>query len=563
MLSDKVRNNTKPLIKTKMLTFVIIYSLLVEISTLFLTFITLFRENTQYIILMISVICLLLPALRLIDNERKYVDLFLFILIVYHNTLLSFPLPRVYIHEGGVGLAKLVLEGRWDPDNPPNPIYGPFPMFGGLTVILSIVASIPAINPLSGWIVSLTLIFAFDLTIYYFTFKLTKNRVAGLFAILLLSLTPPTNLVKHIPKWTGMLLVLISISALIKVFTGKRIEHSCLAILSYIAAIFYHPSAIIGILLLSSIIIVSYFANYIVEGEWERFSKNKLLRILLISFTLITLVRAMCTSGYLEVALPPLEQFILTAFGYTSAVEAYTPVYEQKVRWINSLAWSNLPSLASAYIIYRLLKKKYVERPLLLFIFITGAGFSFIGWLFAISKAVYASYRAATYVAFALLAPIAATGALKIVKSFKALSLVLTTLIVISSGLALTDPMLSPIKYAQIGAQDIPANEYDYIEARFLINVLPQDRQLLVPSEISSCLSYLTVTEGKPSLSYYKPGGAGYLRLLLDDIIYNKRLVPDIIYIWSPRWYPEITVHLNEQINVYYDSGRHVVFDKV
>jgi len=563
ILSERGEKCEKPA-NNPILGIITVFLIQTEVLTLFLLHNPLYRTTLSYKALTICIGCSMLIVLRSISRNNRQVT-GLSLIIMYHIILIYNPPPRIFLHEGGIALTKLFLEGRWDPNNPVNPIYGPFPMLLGLYVILSEILYIPITSPMSGWIISRLLIVIFDLALYRLIYQITNNRVAGVLAIFLFALTPPTNLLKHVPKWTAILLVLISISALINAFKRKHpISNHIMAIVSYSAAIFYHPASIICLLLLLCIIVVSNIMKRVsVEDIWKKFSKDKLFYTVSLLFAVITLVRSIYSKGYLEIALPPLRNFILTAWGYSPA-ETYTPVYEQSVSWINAYAWSTVVAMASAYIIYSLLKKTQMNNSLLLFMYSAGSVFIFIGWLFAVSKAVYGSFRAATYVAFTFLVPCATVTGEKILKSSKILSFIFIVLIVSSTGVALTDPMLSPLQYVKSGAQDIPANENDYVEACFLIEILPRNKSILVPSEISSCFGYLTVAKGEPELLYYKPGGAENLRQIINEAIYNKRLVSGVLYIWPERWHPSIVTQLDDVlVNVYYSSERHVIFEKI
>jgi hypothetical protein len=554
--TDAAPKSANPTLQ-KVLIFVI---LCFEVISIVFMFNYPFKETLYYSGLMLTIPCMLLLLIKSLNG--KFVVILLSLVLVFHFILLYEPLTSIFINEGGTNLANLVKTSHWDTSNSINSIYGPFPMYLGLDVMFSTITNISYISPLTGSILSVCLIFAFDLVLYCLTYQITKNPAVGVFAVLLFCLTPPANLTLHMPKWTGILLMLISISALLKVLETKQSKYCLVIILSYAAAIFYHPSAFIGTILLTSIILTSYLAGYIGHKKtWVFFSKNGFLLTTLLLFIVISATRAMYTEGYLNTSLSPLQHFIFTMFGETPTLE-FIPVYETSVNWYNSYAWVIVPAMSTAFITYALLKRKCSEKPLLLFLYISGIFFILTGWLFGVTHAVYGSFRGATYPAFALLAPVAAFLAWKVLSSSKTKSYLLIALIVVSTGVALTDPMISRVTYAKTGAQDIATNEYDYAEALLLIDILPQNKSLLAPSELQSSFGYLTVLNGKPSFFYIGTGGAERLRQTINSVAENKSLVSEVVYIWPPRWGSELVQNISDVTNQYYDSGRFVIFEE-
>jgi len=467
-------------------------------------------------------------------------------------------------------MAKLILEGHWDPNwHLLHSTYDPLPMDLGLFGTVSMVTSIPYISQLNNWAIYLPFIIAYDLVLYSLTKRVTDSRVAGVIAIFILASTPPANIISHGTKWIGNMFVLISALALIKAFDGpSSISNITVANLSYGAAILFHPSSVIGVFLPLGVVVVSYLANQAVKRKvWTKLFRSRLFRMTFILFTVITLTRGLYTAGYLEDVLPALKNFALTAFGYSTPIESYTPVYEQAVSPVNAYAWSTPVAMASALVIYSLLKRRAAGGAFTLVMSFVGGVFASLGLLVAVAKS--GGFQGAMYPAFTLLIPAATVVGERVLRSSRTIAIAIMVLMVLSVGVAVTDPMMSPQRYRETGAGDVPPKMEDLLEARFMADVIPSDditeapvgTLLVAPYEITASFLYLSVAEGRTPYRYYT-GSADLNRIVINSVVHDKALLPSrVMYIWPQRWLPDIKSHLADvPINVLYDSDRYVIF---
>jgi len=167
------------------------------------------------------------------------------------------------------------------------------------------------------------------------------------------------------------------------------------------------------------------------------------------------------------------------------------------------------------------------------------------------------------YPAFVFLIPAAAVVGGRAFRFSRTIVATIMILMILFVGIALTDPMLSPQRYRETGAGNISPMMEDYLEARFLVDAIPSDKNLMAPYEIRSCFAYLGVAEGKPPHSYYTSSG-DMTRIIIDRVVHDKELLLDATYIWHERWLPNIKSHLFDvPVNAYYDSGRYVIFESL
>jgi len=257
---------------------------------------------------------------------------------------------------------------------------------------------------------------------------------------------------------------------------------------------------------------------------------------------------------------PSLHAFLSTAFGYATPQESFIPIYDQSVSPINALAWAMPVAMASAIALYSVLKRKAMGGNFALIMSFLAVAFIFLGYLSAAVKA--GGFQGAMYPAFAFLIPSAAALGVRLLKSSKMLAVILLVSVVICAGIASTDPTLSSERYRRTGAGDIDTKVGDYITAVFLTDRIPPSRCLFMPYEIASSFEYLTVaTNASPHPRY--TSSADIERIEVDRVVTDKELLPDMIYIWPERWLPNVNSHLdNSSVNIYFDSTRHVVFER-
>lgn len=561
MLSERIAKKRGKLTHSTTLSIVVVSLFFVEALTISLLHTPSFRTTLTYFILLPLIAGLLLSALHLSPSSNKMQALILVSAIVYHIALFYSPPFGVGLGERTVAGVKLLQEGHWNTDwRFLDPVYDPFPLDVCFYSIISMITSIPYINQLNGLVIWISSVIVFDLILYILVKRITGSWTIGVFAIFISELTPPLVPV-HEAKYPATLLVLISALALIKAFDGSSpISNIIMANVSYVAAIFFHPSAAIGAFLPLGVVIVSYFAKQAVKGgTWTKLFGSRLFRTAFTLFGVVTLSRAIYTAGYLEGIIPALKDFVLVMFGYSPPSEAYMPVYEQAVSPVNAYAWSTPVAMASALVIYSLLKRKVVGGAFTLVMCFVGAGFTFLGFLVAVAKA--GGFQGTMYPAFVFLIPAAAVVGERSLRSSRTIAVGVMILMVLFVGIALTDPMLHPQRYGETGAGNIAPKMEDYVEARFLVEAIPSGKSLMAPYEIGSFFSYLLVAEGKPSHRYYT-SSADLQRIITDRVVHDKELLLSVMYIWPQRWLPNIKSHLVDvPVNAYYDSGRYVIFE--
>lgn len=546
---------------TGILNRLVTYSLFLEVPTLFLLNAPAFRDTSIFSILIILITCLLLWSFQYASNIGNSKVLFI-PLIIFHLILNYSPPLGLNIAEGGSTTITLFLKGRWDTTWAlSNPVYNPFPMFLSIFNSIIEVTAIPFLSVAGFWLISLALVPAYDIILYSLTKRLANSHTAGLFAIFLFAMLPPANLSLHLAKWIASLLVLISILALIKVYDRSHpLPNTIIAGIGFGAAILFHTSAIIGAFTPLSIVVISYILKRIKIAYLSLF-ENRFFTIWFVFFILLAFTRMIYTQGYLDnITLPALASFILTMIGSPPATEN-VPVYDQAVNPINAYAWSTMLAMASALIIFSLLKKRKIGDFLIFPIYFVGASFIGLGLLFAISGATYSSVRAAMYPAYAFVAPAAAVVGEKIYKASRSQLLVFMVLIILLIASALSDPMFSYQKYQEAGAQDIAPTIDDYTVALFLVDVVPTRKTLMTSYAIISSFGYLEVIHGKPTHKYYSTP-AGSTREIVSAVVENKELVNNVIYIWPQLWHKDILSELTDvPINIYSNSGTFAVFE--
>lgn len=564
ILSEKTGGRSRERVSSARLGTVAIASLFsLEALVIFLLNFRGFKENLTYSVFLMVIAGLLLCTLRSSPSFRRLQPLLLAAAVLCHLTLV-YQLPSgLSIHERAAAMAKLTLSGYWDPSCfSSHSVYSPVPLDLELLSTLSIVTSISTIDSLKDLIMLLISIVAYDVFVYTLTKRVTQSEVAGIFALIVLASTPPANFVFHESKWVASLLVLVSALALVKAFDGvSRLGNIAIANVSYVAAVFFHPSAAIGGFLPLTIVATSYVARGVLKNKgWAKLSESGVFRATAALFLTVTLARAIYTAGYLEAILPSLNSFVSAALGQSPASETYTTVYERSVSPINAFAWAAPVSMAFALVLYSLFRRKAVAGNFTLAMSFLGMVFIFLGYLAAALRA--GGFQGAMYPAFVFLVPSGAALGQRVLGSSKILAAILLVTLVLSTGIASTDPRFSAERYRMTGAGDVDTKPEDYATALFLTDRISADKSLFVPYEIISSFEYLTVVAGAPSHRVYT-SSADLQRVEIDRVVIDRNLLDGVMYIWPERWLPNVSPHLgNTSVNVYFDSSRHVVFEK-
>jgi len=344
-------------------------------------------------------------------------------------------------------------------------------------------------------------------------------------------------------------------------FTGSpSIPNVIVANVSYVAAIFTHATATLGIFLILGVLAVSYFTSRPKKAEAEKLFKSPLLHTVLVTLILITLTWWIYSAGVMENLIDTIKAFTMELLGYHPEWigAQYSSLYDQFVSPIHAYAWSTPVSMASALAVYYLIIQKTsrsTRNVLTLAMYICGSAFLMTGFVGGIFTAHIGFQRYLGSPGFIFLIPVAAIVAKKALESSKVLGVIIIALIVLQCGVAVTDPKISPQLYEEMKSVD-PAGTEDYLEANFLSSVIPTDNQLMATYEVLVAFNYLEVVHGKAFSRY--AGSLKVHRIMVDRLIEDKEALPGLVYIWSPEIRPLLA---NVSVDILYDSGRNIVLE--
>jgi hypothetical protein len=525
-------------------------------TVIMLEILSLFKVAIIQFVLPLIVVGLILYLLRASLNSKSRNCLLLSLAILYHIILVYNPPSSVNIYERTNQMILIANEGRWNPNWETHPIYRPFPMALYIFYVTSTMLGIDLIN-FNSWIIYLPFIVAYDLIIFALTKRVTDNYMAGLLAIFILATTPPANITLHPAKWFGNLLVLIFVFTLVRVLKDPAtLSYKIIIVVSYLVAIFMHPSAILGIFVLLSILVVRYLNTTIGRNDTKAFFGSTLLCILTVLLFTVTLTRIIYTARYMKVIADLARSLLTSVFGM-GVTDHYTSPFQQTVNPIQAYSWSIPISMASALIAYNFIKGKIRSLLLLLSIYLAGMIFLLIGYLFG------GNASDAMYVGFPLLMPVSAVLGLKVLKAPKPLSVIFIILMILFTEITLNDPMINREAYKKTGATDIEGGLEDFLVAKSLANILPSGESLYVPYEIRSSLSCLSA-KSMTDLKYYNIATTSEKERQIIEMVRNKELLSNVTYIWVERLLPDVRSYLNDVlINIFYDSSKYTIFRKL
>ncbi|HKZ95145.1 MAG TPA: hypothetical protein VJ249_11295 [Candidatus Bathyarchaeia archaeon] len=507
-----------------------------------------------------SVTFLLLLALALSPDSKRV--LMLFAVIFFHLIILSRLLPTfgIMIDERTAAMAKLVQTGHWDTDwRLLNPYYNPFPMDLGLFSMVSNMTSIGWMDRLNVWFVDIFFTLAYDLMIYSLIRRLGGNWRIGVIGILLIAFTPPL-IVNATAQGLASFFLLMLMILLFPMHFVPTASNIVLVNLSYVAAIFTHGTSAISILLLSSMLAVSYLMYKIGKTKGRSLHKDTILRMTFVTIVVITMLRWIHVSG-INIILDPIKSVIVDLLGYSSSEwigRQYVPLYDQYVSPINAFAWSMPISMALTYTLYHLTRRQYLTRKkvlLTLSMCVGGGGALVAGFIGGVSSSYAGLQRYMGYSSLLLFIPAAAIVGMKALNSSgKKITLLFITLMILFSGIGISDPSLSPQLYKEMKTVSRGGIE-DYLEVSQLYDTISSDMKVVGTYEVMASLDYFSATREKIIHPYV--GSMKGIRLLIDKVIEEREVVADVVYIWSYDIETNIT---NMPVNIVYSSGRHLAF---
>lgn len=560
MLSEKSARQHAKSVGNTALVIVVASLFLLDATTIFLLNTSSFRDTPTYYVLILLNAGLLLCAVRLSPSSKKMRMLILLSAIAYDIALVYYPPSGLGMGERTTAGIEIMQKGYRSDDPTVAGAYNPFPLDVGLRCVFSMITSFPYISRLNNFIIGLCHVMALDLVLYALVRRITRSWSVGVFAVLISALTP-TLIPTHEAKHPAMLLFLVAALALVKAFEGLSYVANIIVInVTYVVAIFFHPSAAIGGFLPLGIIAVGYVAKKALEKEvWERVLRSGLFRATAALLVTVTFARAIYTAGYLESILPAFNEFVMTAIGASSPSEPSLPVYEQSVSPLNAYAWATPVAMASALVIYSFLRRRSVGGAFPLAMYFVGAAFLLIGFLAATLRA--GAFHGAMYPASVFLVPAAAILGWKVLRSRRVLAVATIVLFAAFAGVAVTDPALSRQRYKEALAGDIAPEIQDYSKSLFLTDVIPSGKSLIAPYEIVSCIDYLAIAENKPSHAYYTTSAKIIRDTLIKPLVDKKEARAGLMYVWPYRWFQDGKSCLGEMpVDVFFDDGNHVVF---
>jgi len=524
-----------------------------------------FKDSLLYSLLFPFTVLLMLYMLRSIDVRTSMwtKKVMLFLVILLHVIIVYNPCYGISIDERHPALARMAIEGFYDTNRPLlNPVYNPLPMDLSLFLVLFYVPGFSPIHGITQWLVSFFMILTIDLILYSLVIKLTEEWISGILAILILAITPPLNFLEHYCKLAGMMLVLISIFIVIKIFKDRTLLIAILTLVaSYIAAIFYHPTAGLELFALFGILLGSLFLKSF-NDEAKAVLKNPLFRALLVYLSIITLARWIYGGGF-ELLVCSMKNYIVSMFQWKEE-EKLVPLYERAgVNPIQSFAWSTPAAMAGSLILYTLLKKEIWYSVLIPSLAMGGAFFLSIGLVGAYTRS--GGFYASMYPGFILLMPAAALVTFKALRSpLKLIALSLILLVTISASVAIKDPMLMRVYIFQkepgviIGGGYFPVKEKELTIARSLLLFAPADK--IIKTSFGPAFLYIN-PYGNIEAFVGFPGDPKYERdyrlLLQGRIKYNTIYVINVIQLPKTLLYTEIN---GISINLIYNANQYITF---
>ena len=513
-----------------------------------------------------SITVLLLLALWFSPNSKK--GLVLFAVIFFHLIVLSRLLPSfgIMIDERTAAMAKLAQAGYWDTRwRLLNPYYDPFPIDLGLFYMVSQITSIGWMDQLDVWFVDIFFTVAYDLVIYSLIKRLSRNWRIGVFGILIIAFTPPliVNATAQGLASFFLLMLMFLFFPMHNALTASNARRARIVLvdLCYIAAIFTHGTSAVAILLLLSMLGVSYLLWKSGKAKERQIHKDTTLRMTFVIMMVITLVRWIHVSG-INIILNPLKSVIVDLLGYSSAEwigRQYVPLYDQYVSPINAFAWSMPISMALAYTLYYLGHRQHstqTEVILTLSMCVGGGGTLLAGFIGGVSSSYAGLQQYLGYSSLLLFIPAAAIVGVKALNSScNKIAGLFIALMILFSGIGMSDPSLSPQLYEEMRTVSRGGIE-EYLEVSQLYDIVSVDRRIVGTYEILASFAYFSSIQEKVIHPY--TGSMKGHRIMIDRVIEEKEVVSGTIYVWSHDIEPALNTM---PVNIIYCSGRHLAFE--
>lgn len=495
-------------------------------------------------------------------SKHSHKGLLLFLVLLLHIIIVYQPPFGIAINERSVALAQTAIEGHYNTSHPLlHPTYNPFPMDIGLLLTLTNIAGLSPISKVSGTIFSLSILLVIDLMLFSLVRRLTGRWTPGILAVLLFAMTPPVNFIEHHCKLAALMLVFIASFMLTWAFKRRGQAKRATATLAYIGGIFYHATAGLGMFLLAGILASGgVLKRFIKERDWEYIYRSKLFRLSLVSFIVYTLVRWLYGGGFEEIV-PTLHGYVLQMLQWKEKAGEAAPLYDRAgVNSVQAYAWATPVAMASALILYILIKRRSPCDALIPSLAVGSGTFLLIGFTSAYLRS---GFGASMYPGFGLLMPAAAITLYKTLRSNRFVIVILViALVMLSAVVAVRDPMLSPKGWAtelkgvpQVGEEQLSI-------ASTLVSIAPQNKKKVIAGEVVKPLRYLNLNTKAREFRYNPQDPSAYIQ---DFLVLQGRLKSDVLYILrSEQIFPYMSGGElgGTQINIIFNSERYIGFTK-
>ena len=463
-------------------------SLILSAIGLSLTLLTDFRETIPYYIIITIV-----PILNVIAIIHRPSSSILTSFILWHLMMLwsRIPLTGIALGEGARMIREMALNDHWHFKWAHNPSYNPLPTIAFIQATLSRITSLEWYSWYLGSIVFLTWAIAYDLAVYLLTQSLTNDRRAALLAIPLIAITPEVAIHQHPYQWSGNMLVLLATLMLIKLMSRRNtLSNSLIIALCFTGAILAHATGIAFLFILIALVLTKVLTPLLrkirlnIVRTIPRLSG--VVPKVAIIIIVILFIRAAYTYGYTEYIVPTLRgaiygliDFLKGFFTPTEETELsevyHIPLYERAgVPFIQAYAWSFAAALATAYILYSIIKRQINTLHISLYLTVMLIlAIAFIGYALIKERYFYTLNRT-TYVFIPFLLPLAALTLRKTLtlntRKLWIITIASLILFTFTTPIAAQDPNISPIQYAKIRrSEPVQLTSEDLVSVKFIL----------------------------------------------------------------------------------------------
>jgi len=515
-----------------------------------------------FLLYSVTVLLLLFATMGPSRSNKTYL---LVLVMLLHVVALSMLFPRIgiMITERSPAFLQLREAKSWNPEwRLLDSYYNPFPMDLGLFYTFEVITSINYIDLFSKWIIFLSFLIAYDVTLFSLAKKVGGSWIVGVLAILLFTFTPPL-IIDPQPQWLANLFVFLCTLELFKALKYSPSASNVILIsLSYTVAILLHGTAAIFLVIVAILIALMFFGRKINMNITTTSFNRSFIYVVFTSICVITLCRWIILGGFEPVVNPVRALFDdLLGIGQTTWVGTqYTSLYEEFVSPIVAYAWGLPISLAFAFLLFHFInrsKKKSLEVAFALSMSLTGLGLVFIGFLGSLFVSYANLQRYLGYASMPLLIPVAAITFVKILRysSWKIVSISLV-FILLFTEFGMCDPSLSPQLYTKIRTVN-PIQLRNLVEGNTLRGIISENISVISTYEILTAIWYLNVlNESSENTTKFYASSLKIHRIMAEKLMEEKEALEGVIYIWTP----EILTPIEDvpPINVIYNSGQHV-----